>query len=140
MEKILWGGSFFILLLVAMAFLPHSPYSLSSAIGTTDSVVAELKEMSAAFPLVFGGRVVAVVPCTCSGGVAIGVGTPRPGYVLFQTGFSVLFSFYAPYVLGNYVLGTYVPGGACFTGVPPVCAAQPVLGTVVLIGTSATPL
>lgn len=138
MEKVFWSGVFLALLVLAMVFVPYSPFPLLTP-NMQESVIAELGEMGAAFPLAFGGRVLWVEPCTCSAGAAIAVGPPRPGYFLFQPGISVLFSFYA-FVPANYVLGTYIPGGVCLTGIPPACATVPTLGTVVLMGTSATPL
>lgn len=137
-EKILWSGSFFILLLVAMALFPYSPPPFFSVINTTDGVIAEGNDMGAAFPLAFGGRVITVTPCTCSAGFQLVIGPPRPAQVLYQPGISVLFSFYN-FLPANYALGTYSPGGLCLTGVPPFCATLPTLGTVIIMGTSGTP-
>ncbi len=139
-KKILWGGSFLILFLVAMAFLPYSSHSLLPPATTiTNSLATELNEMTAALPFVFGGPILAVDECTCSGGWRILVGPPRPMDLLYQPPISTLFSFYNIFTPGPFALGTYIPGGYCSRGTT-FCTGSNVAGTIILVGTSGLPL
>jgi len=146
MKQLLVPLLFWALLFSAMAVTPSygGPSASGIARDTTENDTPDFSllvgaDMTAAVPLAFGGRILAVVPCTCSAGLALKVGPPRPAYVLYQPGVSILFSFYN-LLPPDYALGTYKPGGVCLTGTPPVCLTVPTLGTVTLVGTSLTPL
>ena len=104
----------------------------------TDTLGKEINSLKAALPLVFGGRIIAEIPCTCSGGLLLVVGPPRPMELLYQPGFSILFSFYS-LLPSEHILGTYVPVGACAME-EDACVPFPVPGTIVVAGTSLTPL
>lgn len=85
---------------------------------------------------VFGGRIMKVVPCTCSPGMAIIVGPPRPAILLFIPGASRLFS-YGRVVPGVWTLGDYSFGGICMQVAGKVCAPYPpIQGTILKMGTS----
>ncbi|MBI3019797.1 MAG: hypothetical protein HYY60_00510 [Parcubacteria group bacterium] len=136
MQKILYSGLLLFFVLVAMVFLPPP----SPARQLTDNLGKEITPLKAALPLVFGGRIIATIPCTCSGGLWISVGPPRPmAGIVYQVGVSVLFSFYS-LLPSEHILGTYVPGGVCFVGIPPYCTSIATLGTIVVAGTSLLPL
>lgn len=51
----------------------------------------------------FGGLVLFVVPCPCSGGEMITVGPPRPGIFMVDAG-SIVYERFQPFV-GHWVLG-----------------------------------
>ena len=135
MKSVLYSGLLLFLVLAAMVFLPPSPATqLAGTLGK------EINSLKAALPLVFGGRIIATIPCTCSGGLWISVGPPRPmAGIVYQAGVSVLFSFYS-LLPSEHILGTYVPGGVCLVGVPPGCGSVTTIGTIVVAGTSLTPL
>lgn len=81
----------------------------------------------------FGGRVIAILPCTCTGGFAILLGFPRPGFYLFQSGISRL---YKNFIIlpGSQVLGNAVVTGVCLTAL--ACVPIPTIGTILKVGTS----
>ncbi len=84
----------------------------------------------------FGGRVIMLIPCTCSLGMAVYVAMPTPPYFgmfLWQLPFTRPYLWYFPYPTTP-ITGNYVFGGACFTGVPPYCAVLPVIGTITQVG------
>ena len=130
---------FFTLLLLTLALLAMAviPYAVPISKPLSEISISDQK-LSAAFPLAFGGNKILTTPCTCSGGFRLQVGPPRPINVLYQPGVSTLFSFYN-FLPPGYILGTYSPGGVCIVGAPPAtpCAPIPVLGTIIIAGTSA---
>ncbi|MCC6323617.1 hypothetical protein IT400_02370 [Candidatus Nomurabacteria bacterium] len=69
----------------------------------------------------FGGRIVSIVPCTCSIGYQVGITGPgtSTGTYLY-TGFSTGYRNYLP-SFGRNILGGYTPGGICMVGVAPIC-------------------
>ena len=139
MKQLLVPLLFWALLFSAMAVTPYHPASLGEAGEDANNFAEGLGDMGAAFPLAFGGRILFETPCTCSGGLRLEVGSPRPMDLWYQPGVSVLFSFYN-LLPPDYVLGTYTPGGACTVWVGPVCVPVPPLGTITIAGTSLTPL
>lgn len=134
MKKIVVPALLFFFVLVAMVFLPPFPIG-----GLADNLEKEINSLKAALPLGFGGRILAVTSCTCSGGLRLEIGPPRPMDLWYQPGVSTLFSFYS-LLPSEYVLGIYVPGGACTIGSAPYCVPVPTLGTLTIAGTSLLPL
>lgn len=94
--------------------------------------------------LPFGGVITAAVPCDCSGGVGLFVlGPIGAGVFLYETGISVPFPYYQFWRPGPFIVGSYVPGGVCMVGVPPLCGDafsgagfSPGSGTIIMAGTS----
>lgn len=85
---------------------------------------------------VFGGRIMKVIPCTCSPGMAIIVGPPRPAVLLYIPGASRLFK-YGRVMPGVWSLGDYSSGGICMQIAGKTCIKYPpVQGTVLKMGTS----
>ncbi len=108
---------FLFLFLGLMLFLIASPFSVNAA-------------------SVFGGRIMKVVPCTCSPGMAIIVGPPRPAILLYIPGASRLFR-YGRIMPGVWSLGDYSSGGTCMQIAGKTCAPYPpIQGTILKIGTS----
>lgn len=69
----------------------------------------------------FGGRIIAVYPCTCVPGTAtIVVGTPTPGAFLYQPA-TLVYPWHMITKQGSWLLGSYVPGGACMQITPVGC-------------------
>lgn len=87
----------------------------------------------------FGGRVVAIIPCTCQvTGMAVYVVMPTPPYFgmfLWQPPLTQPYSWYFPYP-SVAITGNYVTGGICLAGVWPVCITIPVFGTMTVVGSS----
>lgn len=109
--------SAFFLFIVGIIFSLTSPLSVSAA-------------------PVFGGRIMAVIPCTCSPGMAIIVGPPKPGILLFIPGVSRLFNNRRPFP-GSWTLGDYSFGGICLQIASHGCFPYPIVqGTILKIGTS----
>lgn len=78
----------------------------------------------------FGGRIT-VAPVICTNGIMITIGAPRPGnYLITPASKKYLYSMFKS---GSWVLGTFTTGGQCL--IPP-SAPIPVIGTVLMIGTS----
>lgn len=134
MQKILYPGLFLLFVLIAMIFLPGTPLGFTPPDNLANLGI-ETNSFIAAFPFAFGGPILAVDECTCSGGWRIVVGPPRPMDLLYQPGISILFPFYNIFVPSTFVLGTYVPGGFCSRGTT-ACTGLPVLGTITMVGTS----
>ncbi len=85
---------------------------------------------------VFGGRIMSIVPCTCSPGMAVIVGAPRPAVLLFVPGISRLFS-RGRVSPGVWTLGDYSSGGTCMQIAGKTCAPYPpIQGTILKMGTS----
>lgn len=93
------------------------------------------RESEAAGLLPFGGRILNVTYCTCSGGILLTVGPPRPGNYYFTIG-SMLYSYYQIYRPGPWVLGDAYPGGACVVYIGDDCVGAPTTGTIRQVGTS----
>jgi len=85
---------------------------------------------------VFGGKIKAIIPCTCSPGMGIIVGPPKPAILLFVPGLSRLFS-NGRLFPGSWTLGDYSSGGVCMQIAGKTCAPYPpIQGTIIKIGTS----
>lgn len=85
---------------------------------------------------VFGGRIMSIIPCTCSPGMAVIVGAPRPAILLFVPGASRLFS-RGRVSPGAWTLGDYSSGGICMQIAGDTCASYPsIQGTIIKMGTS----
>ena len=89
-------------------------------------------------PLNFGGRIVFMTPCTCSGNVLLYIQDVR-GWVsplVYQPGVTILHKWYQPRV-GVWGLGNFVAGGVClvYSGTACVTGGVPV-GTMTQLGTS----
>lgn len=93
------------------------------------------KESEAVELLPFGGRILYVTYCTCSGGILLTVGPPRPGNYYFTVG-SMLYSYYQIFKPGPWVLGDAYPGGACTIYIGTACSGVPTTGTIRQVGTS----
>lgn len=71
----------------------------------------------------FGGRILTIVPCTCSGGASIIVGPPGGGN-FYISPLSKIYPVASRLTLHptQWILGSSVPGAPpCLTGVPPAC-------------------
>lgn len=134
MKKLVASAFLLFFVLLAMIFLPGAPLG-SPSLDNVTKLGVEKNSFIAAFPLAFGGPILAVDECTCSGGWRIVVGPPRPMDLLYQPGISLLFPFYNIFVPSTFVLGIYVPGGFCSRGTT-ACTGLPVLGTITMVGTS----
>ena len=81
----------------------------------------------------FGGAIEDVQYC-CDG-IAISVGTPRPGWFKIGPG-TIIYSWYNVFEAGPKTLGTYRPGGSCWT-IDSMCELTlPLQGTIIQVGTS----
>ena len=86
----------------------------------------------------FGGMITKVTPCTCSMGSQVTVvGFPSifSGTYLYQAGVAQAKG-KSNVIPNKFVVGTYIPGGVCFIGVPPECSTLPI--TKGVIGTIST--
>ncbi|HAT68243.1 MAG: hypothetical protein A2481_03840 [Candidatus Yonathbacteria bacterium RIFOXYC2_FULL_47_9] len=101
-----------------------------------------VKSSKAAAPVVvagipFGGLITYVFYCNCSFNLAVTVGPPVGGIYMYQPGASLIYAYYQIFRSGPWVLGTYVPGGACMVYVAVGCSPALVpTGTIVTAGTS----
>jgi hypothetical protein len=85
----------------------------------------------------FGGPITSVFYCPCSANLAVVVGPPSPGIFMYQPGASTVYAFYQIFRPGPWVLGNYVPGGACMMFIPYGCAPMAFpMGTINEVGTS----
>lgn len=99
----------------------------------------------AVVPLAFGGMLIGVTECTCSGSLwllyaPLGAPSPFPGgplnYSLYST---ITYSFYNVTTPGVWHMGLYLPGvQGCWIFVVEGCAPLPVVGSEVMVGTSTT--
>ena len=93
-----------------------------------------------AFTAVFGGQILYVVSCTCTGGFVISVCLPRAWRMHFVPGFSQLFEYGQASKIGAWVLGTGVPPSPClkrvWAGKAHFCIPIPHDWDIQLIGTS----
>lgn len=90
---------------------------------------------SYALGIPFGGRILKIIPCLCSPGIAVIVGPPRGGSFLFIG--KGLYAWWRV-LPGSWVLGDYSPGATCWQPVYKGCSSliTPVQGTILKIGTS----
>ena len=79
----------------------------------------------------FGGRVISSTPCLDGATTLIVVGPPRPGAFAYVQNSVILYNKKMP-IQNRWVIGSYIPGGACVTPAGPV----PLQGTIRQIGTS----
>jgi hypothetical protein len=88
----------------------------------------------------FGGRVLAIIPCTCGpipGSVLHVIGAPSYANMLYVPGMTRTYRNYMVNVPSRWVLGTSLPFGQCWLGVPPFCVPLPMpMGTMAHVGTS----
>ncbi len=91
---------------------------------------------AAVFSKVFGGKILTVVPCTCSGNYLLTFGPPRPATLVFQPGVSTSYLFHQIYKVGSWALGNYSSGGSCYVYAGITCVYLPNNGTITKIGTS----
>lgn len=109
--------------------LQRLQHSLAQVFGPAETANAQLG-------LVFGGRVGAVIPCTCNPpAVHFTVIGARPASSVYFPGVTQK-SPPTPPLPGAGTLGNYTPFGICLVGVPPACAPTPAFGTAVIMGTS----
>jgi len=80
----------------------------------------------------FGGKI--LFATYCNNGILLTIGPPKPGFLLFQWGYSTPYKEYQFYRSGPWALGNYitVPGAACVIGIIPIF----VQGVIQKIGTS----
>lgn len=101
-----------------------------------------VKSSKAAAPVVvagipFGGLILNVFYCNCSFNLAVVVGPPVGGVYMYQPGASLIYAYYQIFRSGPWVLGTFVPGGACMQYVGFGCSPMVIpTGTIVTAGTS----
>lgn len=87
-----------------------------------------------------GGMIESTLYCTCSLNSVIVLGPPTPGVYAYQPFLfppSVTYEYGPPYRPGQWVLGSYVPGGVCLMAGTP-CFPSPLfpIGTITQVGTS----
>lgn len=86
----------------------------------------------------FGGNILWVLPCTCSGNWLLVIGPPRPVVAVYQP-FTITHAYYMVYTVGPETLGLTQPFGYCYLYVGYGCANVPVPnGSMFRIGTSLT--
>lgn len=93
----------------------------------------------AQFSVPFGGRILASIPCTCDqpGTLILTVGPPRPAYILYRPGLSMLHMWYRVFPAGSWTVGTYTPGaGVCSMYYGVTCGPWYTMGLITRIGTS----
>ena len=91
---------------------------------------------SAAFGLGFGGKIVSVIYCNCTGNIMAVVAGAAGGTYIYQPWSSQLYAYGQVFRSGPSTLGTYSPGGICKAG---TCADPSVIvakGTMSTVGTS----
>lgn len=112
--------------------------SLIILIITTVIVLAFSPFYSHAFSLnILGGRNYFVTYCTCSWGIMITVGPPRPGNFIFSPILgSTLYKYFQIFSAGPWVLGNARGYGTCWVGAYPDCAYVGGGPVIRLIGTS----
>ena len=91
---------------------------------------------SAAFGLGFGGSIVSVIYCYCSGNIMAIVAGAAGGTYMYQPGVTQLYMYGQVFRGGPSILGVYSMGGICKIG---ACADPSVIvakGTMLTAGTS----
>ncbi len=86
----------------------------------------------------FGGRVLNVIPCTCSFGLMLTVGPPVGGTFIYQFGSSTLYKNYSP-TTGNWVLGTTLGRSTCLVYAGTSCVSVGNGALIRKMGTSSAP-
>ncbi|MFA4890163.1 MAG: hypothetical protein WC587_00800 [Candidatus Paceibacterota bacterium] len=99
------------------------------------SINLKIKKAEAKGLIPFGGRILYVTYCTCSGGLLLTIGPPRPGNYYFTAG-SRVYAYYQIYRPGAWALGDAFPGGACMIYAGTSCVGSPTTGTIRQVGTS----
>ncbi|OGN21671.1 MAG: hypothetical protein A2915_04575 [Candidatus Yanofskybacteria bacterium RIFCSPLOWO2_01_FULL_41_34] len=88
---------------------------------------------------IFGGRIILIIPCTCSVPptmLKITVGPPKEGSFIYIPGISTLYKFYK-LLPPSWVLGTSLGRRECLVGIPPACFPAGAGGTIIkMTGTS----
>ena len=90
----------------------------------------------------FGGFVVSMLPCTCSGNFWLQMSpfffpTPGAGALVYQPGGTIVYAHYVIPVPGVWLLGDYTPGvQACYQYVGVSCVPIPSFGVIHQTGTS----
>lgn len=122
------------------------PLSFSSLFPKTslwDKVVRNLSLTNTAHAQVggipFGGRILSVLPCTCTGNSLLWITPLPPSFATmlsYYQGTQAYLSYNLPFSLN--ILGKYAPtGSTCFVGAPPFCAPMPSVGTITpMVGSS----
>ncbi len=93
---------------------------------------------SKALPTNFGGQIVGIFPCTCSGNMILYVRDVRFQILtlIYQPGGTILYKMYQPRPVVN-SLGNYTPGlGTCWFYSGDSCKFVPTLGMILRLGTS----
>ena len=87
--------------------------------------------------LAFGGAIVGMVPCTCSGNILLYVLDARKVMLplVYQPGVTFLYKWYQPRA-GVWGLGNFVPGGVCLVNTKTGCVPKIAVGTMIQLGTS----
>ncbi len=91
--------------------------------------------------LPFGGMVGTIFPCTCSANYIVyfadlAVPPSSLGALIYQPGATITYAYGPPYRPGQWMLGTWLPGGVCLIWVLKICVPVPVTGTMFMVGTS----
>src|SRR3989338_344394 len=87
--------------------------------------------------LPFVGRILLVIPCTCSYGHVVILSTPSDASFHF-TPTTLLYQFLQTKRIGAWLLGNYIPGtgNQCLIHSGDDCRRVPNLGTMTIVGTS----
>ena len=89
----------------------------------------------------FGGKVIKVIPCTCSANLLIAtvpIGPTSPPFLIFGPS-SILYQFYQIFRPGAYLLGNYGPPVPCLVYIGIGCIPMPLAPTaplILMVGTS----
>ena len=85
----------------------------------------------------FGGPILSVFYCACSGNILLFLGPPSSGTYVYQPGLSVTYPYGQVYRPGPQTLGGFIPGaGICLVPTPLGCPPIPSVGMITQIGTS----
>ena len=82
--------------------------------------VANALSIPSGFGGAFGGKILTVIPCTCTRSLLLIVGPPKGGLFLYVPGLSRLYQNFS-LIPGRWILGTSIGKAPCLTGFPPVC-------------------
>lgn len=116
-------------------FLLYSFLVLLAASALSSAGFIPVEKRADAFSGVFGGRIGAVIFCSCSGWTWFSVGLPRPGQLILTSYSTPPFYEYRRIAPGVWTLGTYLGLTVCRTP-PPLCPVVAVGNIVELMGTS----
>lgn len=90
----------------------------------------------------FGGMIISVLTCTCSGNFAVYFNdltiTSTTGGLplIYQPGATIVYEFGPPLRSGIWMLGTWQTGGQCLVFAGKGCMTIPTAGTMYMVGTS----